>query len=199
MVPRRGVPSLAKGDGHSLRDAPCGGTPQGRCILSYQVDGVLTPRYLLMWGDPRQAQIAPHQAFFWTNTAPQHPKLNRGNYLAVEKWERKLAERCRRLVGFAGPVFRGDDPPFRDEEPGDDGFVAYGTFRTPLAYWKLVVVLNDDGDLAHRAFWFENPSPEGEVALDPSVAAHAVDLRELGDRTTLQFPDVLFEAPLIEI
>ncbi len=161
--------------------------------------GHLAPRYLLMWGDHRQAQIASHQAFFWTNTGPQHPKLNRGNYLTVEKWERTLAERCVRLVGFAGPVFRDDDPPFRDEEPGDDGFVAYGTFRMPRAYWKLIVAVDEDGNLAHRAFCFENPSPHNEVDFDPSVEAHTVELAELGDLTHLEFPSVLLEAALLDI
>ena len=155
--------------------------------------------YGLAWGLPRQAQIAARQAFFWTNTGPQHPGLNRGSYLAVERWERKISQRQGRLIGFCGPVFGDDDPLFRDEEQGDDGFVAYGTFRIPRAYWKVVVALGDDSNLAHRAFRFTNPASEEPMSahMKRNPADCQVDLAAIEAETGLEFPKVLKDTPFL--
>lgn len=160
--------------------------------------GHLASRAAVMWGEDRQARIASHQAFFWTNTAPQHPGLNRGSYLAVEQWERKAAEERGRMVAFAGPVFRDDDEPFRDEEPGDDGFVAYGTFRVPRAYWKVVAGLDETGELVQRAFLFPNPGPDEPPGRRRAPADLTVDPAELQTATGLVFPDEILRAPLLE-
>ncbi|MBI1357885.1 MAG: TIR domain-containing protein [Acidobacteria bacterium] len=158
--------------------------------------GHLVARSHLTWGAPRQAWISSHQAFFWTNTAPQHPFVNRGSYLAVELWERALAERKGRLAGLCGPVFHPDDPPFRDEQRGDDGFVAYGTYRIPRAFWKVVCGLDDEGALALRAFHFDNPSPDERVrAGRPRALDFAVPLERVQQITGLEFAPELLAAP----
>ena len=109
-----------------------------------------------------------------------------------------MGDCCRRLVGFAGPVFREDDPPFRDEEPGDDGFLAYGTYSIPHSYWKVVAALDDQGCLAQRAFWFENPAPDMSLVTNRSADAHAIEIAELAGRTGLEFPAELLNAPVLQ-
>lgn len=163
--------------------------------------GTLAAFSTVNWGDEREAWIAGHQAFFWTNTTPQHLNVNRISYLSVERWERQVAARHGRLVGFCGPIFRDDDPSFRDEEEGDDGFVAYETFRIPMAYWKVVVVLDHQDNFVHRAFRFDNGLPDcpklnklaqSHEARNP--AQYKVELTALAKETSLEFPSVLLEA-----
>ena len=174
--------------------------PSNRHFMASGFDrGHLAARSALAWGEERQAGIASRQAFFWTNTGPQHPHLNRGSYLAVELWERKRAERHGRLTGLCGPVFGAADPRFRDEQEGDDGFVAYGTFQIPQAYWKVVAGVDAAGELRQRAFLFPNSEPDAAVRpqrRDP--LAFAVDLAEVAARTNLAFPRILVEAPTLD-
>lgn len=161
--------------------------------------GHLAPRAGLAWGEERQAAIAARQAFFWTNTAPQHPNLNRGSYLAVELWERDVAVRLGRIVGLCGPVFADTDPRFRDEQEGDDGFIAYGTFQIPQAYWKIVAGVDAHGTLRQRAFLFPNPAPKEPVRPQRrGPETFAVDMATLAEATTLVFPAVLAEAPPLD-
>jgi len=52
--------------------------------------GHLTRAKAVSWGPERLATLANYQAFFWTNTAPQHPEMNRRWWAAVEHWEDAL-------------------------------------------------------------------------------------------------------------
>ena len=161
--------------------------------------GHLVARLNLAWGTERQAWIASHQAFFWTNTAPQHKYVNQGTYLSVEVWERKLAAKHKRMTGLCGPVFQDNDLPFRDEHRGDDGFVAYGTFRIPRAYWKVVAVLDGRKGLCHQAFYFENPAPDAPLSAKkrPRPVDLVIPLGKLQEITGLEFPRELHDAPLL--
>ena len=67
--------------------------------------GHLMARSTGCWGELRSAQISARQAFYWPNVAPQHQKLNRYWWLALEIWERQTATARGRLTGFSGPVF----------------------------------------------------------------------------------------------
>jgi len=161
--------------------------------------GHLAAQYSLAWGAPRQAWIAAHQAFFWTNTVPQHPNVNRGSYLSVELWERAVSKRYGRLVGFCGPIFRDDDLPFQDEQLGDDGFIAYETFRIPQAYWKVIITLGHEDALAQRAFLFNNPRSDTPAQPKRSNPAdYTIDIADLEDTTGLEFPVIIKEALLLE-
>jgi endonuclease G len=162
--------------------------------------GHLAARSSLAWGELRDAHIASRQAFFWTNTAPQHPSVNRGSYLSVEVWERSVSQQLGPLVVLCGPVLGDDDVPFRDEQLGDDGFVAFGTFRVPRAYWKVVVASNDRSSLLCRAFRFDNPGPEERGPRGrPNPDMLTVKLEELQQETRLDFPEELLEAGVLEL
>ena len=104
------------------------------------------------WGTPRQAQLANRQSFFWTNTAPQHPKLNQGWWLAVENWEREMATHQGKAIGFSGPVLAVDDPIHRDLEQSIGRLRVRQNFRLPRRFWKVVIVADAQSELKSAAF-----------------------------------------------
>lgn len=117
--------------------------------------GHLVSPGLVSWGSQREGEIANRQAFFWTNTAPQHPRMNRRWWLCVEAWEHGVAQRQGRLAGFAGPVLGDDDPPHGAQEEVIGRLRLRQNFRLPQAFWKIVVVRLHDGALAVAAFHFD--------------------------------------------
>jgi DNA/RNA endonuclease G (NUC1) len=120
----------------------------------------------ISWGTPRQAQLANHQAFFWTNTAPQHPLMNRHWWLALEDWERKNAQAHGRASGFSGPVLADDDPIHRDIEQPVGRLRVRQNFRLPRKFWKIALV-ESGGELRSAAFLVD-----GEALLK-NGASHA--------------------------
>ena len=81
---------------------------------------------------------------------------------------------------------------------GDDGFVAHGTYSIPQAYWKVVVALNDAGDLVQRAFWLENPAPDVAFRPERSPGTYAIEISTLPSRTGLEFPAAILDAPVLD-
>jgi endonuclease G len=161
--------------------------------------GHLASRRSVAWGSEREAAIASRQAFFWTNTAPQHRRLNTGSYMAVEKWETDLSQRHGRLVGLCGPVLGSDDPLYEDEQAGDDGFVALETFRLPQAYWKVVVAVDARGRLVQRAFLFPNADAVGgPFGSGVDLAKFTIDIGALQQRTRIEFPPEVARATLLK-
>ena len=153
--------------------------------------GHLVSSSLVAWGKRRHAEIARHQAFFWTNTAPQHQHVNTRTYLAIEDWERGLGRRMGRFCAFAGPALDAGDPVYRGEETQPDGFAMRQTFRMPQAYWKVVAVASGRPKrLRYAAFMVDNRADGG--GRDPW--AFSVDIAEIERRTQIGFPDVLREA-----
>jgi DNA/RNA endonuclease G (NUC1) len=104
------------------------------------------------WGTPRQAQLANRQAFFWTNTVPQHPDMNRRWWLAVEQWERAQVTKHAKVIGFSGPVFADDDTHQPQVERQVGRLRVREAFRLPRRFWKVVVVAGRRGALRTAAF-----------------------------------------------
>src|SRR5262249_15712815 len=73
------------------RMLPLGFQPQSDHYRGTGFDrGHLTRSLAVAWGEPTFAAIARKHAFFWTNTAPQHPRMNQGWWLSLENWEDAL-------------------------------------------------------------------------------------------------------------
>jgi DNA/RNA endonuclease G (NUC1) len=101
--------------------------------------GHLAAAKSVAWGEQRQATIAIRQAFYWTNTSPQAPDVNRSSWLSLEQFERQLANEYGRVVGFSGPVLDVDDPLHVVTDEMRGRVHARQTFRLPRRYWKVVV------------------------------------------------------------
>jgi endonuclease G len=147
------------------------------------------------WGEDREASIAARQAFFWTNIAPQHPRLNREWWLSLENWERNVAVLHSQATGFSGPVFADRDEPFRGEVELEDGLVAYDTFKVPSAYWKVVSVAAAPGGLACAAYLMDQFAMlKRRVGRKFNLSDYLISIPDLEKATKLRFDAVFHQA-----
>ncbi len=101
--------------------------------------GHLVRRTDPVWGRP--AATANEDTFHFTNCAPQHQRLNRRTWLALEDYILKNAANYDLKVSvFTGPVFRADDMTYR------------GVYRLPAEFWKVVVLIKEDRSLSATAY-----------------------------------------------
>ena len=93
--------------------------------------GHLVRRLDPAWGDSRgEAVEAADDTFFYTNSTPQHSKLNQREWLRLEEYILdNAATHELKVTVFTGPVFS-----VRDRE--------YRGIRLPEEYWKVVALIN---------------------------------------------------------
>lgn len=94
------------------------------------------------WGPT--ASVANRDTFHFTNCAPQLSVFNQRSWLSLEDYilgnTRRVGERA---TVFTGPVFRGNDPVYRG-------------VAIPLAYWKVVAFIHDDGRPSASAYLIDH-------------------------------------------
>lgn len=101
--------------------------------------GHLVRRLDPVWGD--QAMQANSDTFHFTNSSPQHKNLNQKTWLDLENYLLQSAQNHNLKVSvFTGPVFRSDDMIYR------------GKFKIPAEFWKVVVMIKDDGKMSATAY-----------------------------------------------
>jgi endonuclease G, mitochondrial len=101
--------------------------------------GHLVRRLDPVWGpDAADANV---DTFHFTNSAPQHLKLNRRTWVDLEDYVLQSASAHElKVCVFTGPVFRADDMLYR------------GEYRIPAEFWKVVVMVRTDGQLSATAY-----------------------------------------------
>jgi DNA/RNA endonuclease G (NUC1) len=160
--------------------------------------GHLMQRSTGAWGDERAAAIAERQAFYWPNVAPQHQRLNRDWWLALEKWERQLASTRGRVTGFSGPVFSDEDEPFRGEIKLEHRLIAYDTFRVPRAYWKVVAVAAGRRKLSVAAYLMDQVAMVAQgIGRKIDLADYRIPLADLEKVAHLRFQRSLHKADVL--
>lgn len=101
--------------------------------------GHLVRRLDPVWGD--KAMQANIDTFHFTNSSPQHKNLNQKIWLDLENYILKNARNHNLKVSvFTGPVFRSDDMIYR------------GKFKIPAEFWKVAVMVKDDGKMSATAY-----------------------------------------------
>ena len=101
--------------------------------------GHLVRRLDPVWGD--KAEKANEDTFHFTNSSPQHKNLNQKIWLDLENYILKNAQNHNLKVSvFTGPVFRSDDMVYR------------GKFKIPAEFWKVAVMIKDDGKMSATAY-----------------------------------------------
>jgi endonuclease G len=101
--------------------------------------GHLVRRLDPMWGDIWKE--AGEDTFHFTNAAPQHKNLNQKTWQNLEDYILKNAGKLDlKVIVFTGPIFRADDLRYR------------GQYRIPAEFWKVVVVVKEDGNLSATAY-----------------------------------------------
>ena len=92
-----------------------------------------------VWGE--KAIQANNDTFHFTNSSPQHKNLNQKIWLDLENYILKNAQNHNLKVSvFTGPVFRSDDMIYR------------GKFKIPAEFWKVAVIIKDDGNMSATAY-----------------------------------------------
>lgn len=103
------------------------------------------------------------------------------------------------MTGFSGPVFSEEDEPFRGELELEDGLVALDTFRVPRAYWKMVVVVEPDGALAHDAYLMDQfEMLENNVGRGFNLKDYRIALADLEQKAQLRFGAILHDSTVLD-
>ena len=149
--------------------------------------GHLTRREDTAWGRTvDSAMKANNDTFHFTNCALQASLFNRGK----DRWqglERFLLEEHAkkdklRMTVITGPLFSPKDPSYRNQK------MNY-TVRCPLEFWKVCVLIREDGTPSATAFILGQDEiadlPGFEEAFD--VGATQITVARLEKRTGLQF------------
>jgi endonuclease G, mitochondrial len=101
--------------------------------------GHLVRRLDPMWGDVWRE--AGEETFHFTNAAPQHKNLNQKTWQNLEDYILKNAGKFDlKVTVFTGPIFRADDLRYRSK------------YKIPAEFWKVVVIVKDDGKLSATAY-----------------------------------------------
>ena len=135
--------------------------------------GHLVRRQDPSWGRNQQEALeANDDTFHYTNCSPQHKSFNQGKQLwaGLEDYILKNATNSQQKVClFNGPVFRDDDPEYRE-------------IQIPLQFWKVAVILKDDGQFSATAYIIS------QADLVPSVLSAEEDVFVYGKFKTFQVP-----------
>ncbi len=85
------------------------------------------------WGHSlEEAQLGEDDTFVYTNAIPQMPQLNQSTWLSLENYVLDNAKtEGFKISVFTGPVFREDDPGYRN-------------VQVPTDFWKVVVAIDAD-------------------------------------------------------
>jgi endonuclease G len=94
------------------------------------------------WGPT--AGVANRDTFHFTNCAPQLSVFNQRSWLGLEDYILANTGRVgQRATVFTGPVFRQTDPVYRG-------------IAIPLAYWKVVAFIHNDGRPSASAYLIDH-------------------------------------------
>jgi endonuclease G len=107
-------------------------------------DNVLDRGHLVRRLDPMWGEVwkeAGEDTFHFTNAAPQHKNLNQRTWQNLEDYILKNAAKFdQKVTVFTGPIFRADDLRYR------------GRYKIPAEFWKVVVIVKEDGMLSATAY-----------------------------------------------
>lgn len=140
--------------------------------------GHLAPNYAIAAVHGRNAQV---DTFLMSNMTPQRPNLNRQLWQRLEESVMDhFAPRFDRLQVITGPIF--------PERYMDNVFNRVGFVEVPEAFYKIIVVPNEEAPLALA---FIMPQ---DVRGNESLADYLVTIDEIESRTGLNFfPDLAAE------
>ena len=132
-----------------------------------------------VWGKPKEAKQANVDTFHFTNSCPQMAGVNQHIWLGLENY---ILQHARadgsKVTVFTGPFFSDKDLPYRDA-------------LVPLAFWKVVAIVMEDGRPSATAY---KVSQEKELAdLEFVYAGYKtfqISIQQVIDSTGIDFSDL---------
>jgi endonuclease G len=132
-----------------------------------------------VWGKPKEAKQANVDTFHFTNSCPQMAGVNQHIWLGLENY---ILQHARadgsKVTVFTGPFFSDKDLPYRDA-------------LVPLAFWKVVAIVMEDGRPSATAY---KVSQEKELAdLEFVYAGYKtfqISIQQVMDSTGIDFSDL---------
>jgi len=164
-------------DGRLNRDDQWG----NELYLGNNIDrGHMVRREDPVWGTVAVAKKANVDTFHYTNSCPQMAGVNQKVWLGLENYVLShTREEQMRISVFTGPYFSDDDMEYRGA-------------RIPMAFWKVVAFLLDDGSPSATAY---EVSQEQELAdLEFVFAGYKtfqISIQQVMDRTGINFTSLL--------
>ena len=146
--------------------------------------GHLVRRLDPAWGP--SARQGEKDTFFFTNCAPQHADFNQRLWLELENYLLDNADtRGFRATVFTGPVFRTDDPAYRDT-------------LLPQAFWKVAVMINNEtGALSATGYLVSQAGLIADLEfVFGSFKTYQVPIRDIESWTGLGFGTLRTHDPL---
>jgi endonuclease G, mitochondrial len=152
--------------------------------------GHLTRREDTAWGaNVNSATRANNDTFHFTNCALQASLFNRGKdrWQGLEQYllEKHAKKDKRRMIVITGPVFAANDPIYKNDA------MDYSV-RCPLQFWKVCVLVREDGRAAATAFLLGQNEitdlPGFEESFDVGVTQ--ITIAKLQKKTGLTFGEL---------
>jgi endonuclease G len=132
-----------------------------------------------IWGTMKEAKQANIDTFHYTNACPQIADVNEHIWLGLENYIlRNTRKDDMRVSVFTGPVFSGNDHPYRG-------------ILVPKSFWKVVAIVTDDGRPSATAY--EVSQEEQLTALEFVFGAYSTfqsSIRSIEEKTSLSFGDL---------
>lgn len=99
-----------------------------------------------IWGTDDERRQAERDTFRYTNCCPQHQRFNQQVWIKLERYllEQGARKNSLKLNVFTGPVLGEHDP---------DDLIPGQRIPVPLAFWKVVSMLDEKGDLIAAGYY----------------------------------------------
>lgn len=129
-----------------------------------------------VWGDMGTAKRANRDTFHFTNSCPQIAGVNQQTWLGLENYilHNARADGMRVSV-FTGPFFSDDDLEYRGA-------------RVPLAFWKVVAIVTEEGRPSATAYKVSQARELEELEfVYAAYRTFQISIRQVIDATNLDF------------
>ncbi|MEM7103360.1 MAG: DNA/RNA non-specific endonuclease [Bacteroidota bacterium] len=147
------------------------------------------------WGDtPLNAKRNADMTCIHTNACPQVPELNRSSRkglwgqlekIILEKGAEEETGKTGKISVFSGPIFNDADPIFRG-------------IKIPMAFYKVILWISDDGKLKATAFKLSQSKLVEEIDFedigvdqDIKFKEYQISLKDLQKETQIDFSDMV--------
>jgi endonuclease G, mitochondrial len=146
--------------------------------------GHIARRADLLWGTPDEAAKANTDSFYFTNITPQMDNFNQSSAGGI--WGRledavfqEVDVENLKISVFGGAIFRSDDKTYRGA-------------KIPKEFFKIIAY-SEQGKLKVKSFLLTQNINQLEILDLDAFKVYQVAVREVSDRTKIDFPNIMIE------